>query len=106
MSRKNSSFLKKTSIDSLSAQPRGKCKTQTAGGAVEASSSVRGPDVDQRGQQQELGRFVQQHQVVAPQAVVMHPVSVDLEGCGIMMLVSVEERRTLQRIPVRDTEMS
>ncbi len=57
------------------------------------------PDVHERGQQQELWRFVQKHQVVAAQAVVMHPEAVDLERRRIMMLVSVEERGTLQRVP-------
>lgn len=37
--------------------------------------------VDQRGEQQELWRLVQQDEIVASQAVVVHPAAADLEGC-------------------------
>lgn len=70
-------------------------------GNIGVCSCLCGPDVDERGQQQELWRFVQKHQVVAAKAVVMHPEAVDLERRRIMMLVSVEERRSLQWVPVQ-----
>lgn len=54
-------------------------------------SLVGGADVDQRGQQQELRRLVQQNQVVAPQAVVVHPAAVYLEGRRVVVLLLVEE---------------
>lgn len=52
--------------------------------------------VDQRGEQQELRRFVQQDQIVASQAVVVHPAAVYLEGCRVVVLLLVEERGALQ----------
>lgn len=55
------------------------------------SSLVRGADVDQRGQQQELRRFVQQDQIVTPQTVIVHPAAVYLEGCRVVMLFLVKE---------------
>ncbi len=73
--------------------------SRSSGGSVGVCSCLCAPDVHERGQQQELWRFVQKHQVVAAQAVVMHPEAVDLERRRIMMLVSVEERGTLQRVP-------
>lgn len=57
----------------------------------QVSSLVRGSDVDERGQQQELWWFVQQDQIVTPQTVVVHPAAVDLEGCRVVMLLLVEE---------------
>lgn len=59
------------------------------------SSLVGGADVDQRGEQQELRGPVQQDEVVAPQTVVVHPAAVYLEGCGVVMLLLVEECGTL-----------
>lgn len=55
------------------------------------SSLVRGADVDQRGQQQQLWWLVQQDQIVAPQPVIVHPAAVYLEGCRVVMLLLVEE---------------
>lgn len=60
------------------------------------SSLVGGADVDQRGQQQELRWFVQQDQIVTPQAVIVHPAAVYLECCGVVMLLLVEECGALQ----------
>lgn len=58
-------------------------------------SLVRGTNVDQRGEQQEFWRLLQQDQIVTPEAIVVDPAAVDLKGCRIVMLLLVEERSAL-----------
>ena len=60
------------------------------------ASFLRRSRVDERGEQQQLGRLVQQDEVVAPQPIVVHPVAVDLEGGRVVVLLLVEERGALQ----------
>lgn len=62
--------------------------------------------VDQRREQQELRRLVQQDQIVAPQAVVVHPAAVYLEGCRVVVLLLVEESGALQWVPAELERLS
>lgn len=59
------------------------------------SSLVRGADVDQGGQQQELWGLVQQDQIIIPQTIIVHPAAIYLEGCRVVMLLLVEQRCAL-----------
>lgn len=52
--------------------------------------------VHQRREQQELRWLVQQDQIVASQAVVVHPAAVYLEGCRVVVLLLIKESGALQ----------